>query len=198
MSTYQSTADRYVVPSTLSTRCSAAQSRFPARLLPEQPVETAVPCLQLSRKQTTVAFGPEDPHQHDMSHANKLAQLAYSKRAHSEWSLLQKWEADVEKLSVQERKELLAKLKVHFCLCNVRCGDMMMSGVYHACHAAHCCIAQHLGPDFKASCMTGLFSMQVLSCSCNCCIRTHMDQQSLSVAVPLQYFTLLLLVTVIS
>ncbi|DBB03299.1 TPA: hypothetical protein ACH3X3_010687 [Trebouxia sp. C0006] len=69
---------------------------------------------QLSRKQTTVAlgpFGPEDPHQHDMSHANKLAQLAYSKRAHSEWSLLQKWEADVEKLSVQERKELLAKLK---------------------------------------------------------------------------------------
>ncbi|DBA90787.1 hypothetical protein WJX77_006942 [Trebouxia sp. C0004] len=65
-------------------------------------------------QQTTVAlgpFGPEDPHQHDMSHANKLAQLAYSKRAHSEWSLLQKWEADVEKLSVQDRKELLAKLK---------------------------------------------------------------------------------------
>lgn len=57
-------------------------------------------------------FGPEDPHQHEMSHANKLAQLAYSKRAHSEWSLLQKWEADVEKLSVRERKQLLAKLKV--------------------------------------------------------------------------------------
>lgn len=57
-------------------------------------------------------FGPEDPHQGEMSHANKLAQLAYSKRAHSEWSLLHKWEADVEKLSVQERKELLAKLKV--------------------------------------------------------------------------------------
>lgn len=71
--------------------------------------------LQLPKKQTTVTlgvFGPEDPHQGEMSHANKLAQLAYSKRAHSEWSLLQKWEADVEKLSVQERKELLAKLKV--------------------------------------------------------------------------------------
>ena len=47
-----------------------------------------------------------------MSHANKLNHLAYSKRAHSEWSLLQKWEADVEKLSIQERKELLAQLKV--------------------------------------------------------------------------------------
>jgi len=72
-------------------------------------------CLQLSRKQTTGTlgrFGPEDPHQHEMSHANKLAHLAYSKRAHSEWSLLQKWEADVENLSVQERKELLARLKV--------------------------------------------------------------------------------------
>ena len=102
-------------------------------LLPRQPVEIALSCLQLSRKQTTVAlgpFGPEDPHQHDMSHANKLAQLAYSKRAHSEWSLLQKWEADVEKLSVQERKELLAKLKVHSCLCSVPYCDHMMSGLH--------------------------------------------------------------------
>ena len=131
-SMYQSTADRYVVPTILSTRCNAAQLRFPALLLPRQPVEIAVLCLQLSRKQTTVAlgpFGPEDPHQHDMSHANKLAQLAYSKRAHSEWSLLQKWEADVEKLSVQERKELLAKLKVRFFLCNVPYCDIMMSVV---------------------------------------------------------------------
>ena len=47
-----------------------------------------------------------------MSHANKLANLSYSKKAHSEWSLLQKWEADLEKLSIQERKDLLAKLKV--------------------------------------------------------------------------------------
>ena len=132
-SMYPSTADRYVVPTVLSTRCNAAQWRLPALLRPRQPVETAVPCLQLSRKQTTVAlgpFGPEDPHQHDMSHANKLAQLAYSKRAHSEWSLLQNWEADVEKLSIQERKELLAKLKVHSCLCSVPYCEHMMSGVH--------------------------------------------------------------------
>ena len=71
--------------------------------------------MQLSRKQATAtlgAFGPEAPHQHDMSHANKLGMLAYSKRAHSEWSLLHKWEADVEKLSVQERQDLLAQMKV--------------------------------------------------------------------------------------
>lgn len=71
--------------------------------------------LQLSRQQATATlgpFGPVAPHQHDMSHANKLALLAYSKRAHSEWSLLHKWEADVEKLSVQERKDLLARMKV--------------------------------------------------------------------------------------
>ncbi len=131
-SLYQSTADRYVVPTILSTRCHAAQSKFPALFLPRQTVEIAVLCLQLSTKQTTVVlgpFGPEDPHQHDMSHANKLAQLAYSKRAHSEWSLLQKWEADVEKLSVQERKELLAKLKVHFCLCSLPYCDNMISRV---------------------------------------------------------------------
>ena len=129
-SIYQSTADRYVVPTRLSTRCNAARLRLSALLLHRQLVEVAVPCLQLSRKQTTVVlgpFGPEDPHQNDMSHANKLAQLAYSKRAHSEWSLLQKWEADVEKLSVQERKELLAKLKVRFCLCNVPYHDIMMT-----------------------------------------------------------------------
>ena len=109
-------------------------------LLRRQPVEIAVSCLQLSRKQTTVAlgpFGPEDPHQHDMSHANKLAQLAYSKRAHSEWSLLQKWEADVEKLSVQERKELLAKLKVRFCFCNVPNCDIIMSMVCSMPHMHH-------------------------------------------------------------
>lgn len=73
--------------------------------------------MQLSRKQATATlgiFGPEATHQHDMSHANKLAMLAYSKRAHSEWSLLQKWEADVEKQSVQERKGVLAKMKVCF------------------------------------------------------------------------------------
>ena len=100
--------------------------------MPRLTVEIAVPRLQLSRKQTTVAlgpFGPEDPHQHDMSHANKLAQLGYSKRAHSEWSLLQKWEADEEKLSIQERKELLAKLKVRFCPCNIPYYDTIMSMV---------------------------------------------------------------------
>lgn len=80
--------------------------------------------LQLSRQQATATlgtFGPEAPHQHDMSHANKLALLAYSKRAHSEWSLLHKWEADVEKLSVQERKDLLARLKVCCQCCNMQC-----------------------------------------------------------------------------
>lgn len=47
--------------------------------------------------------------------------LAYSKRAHSEWSLLHKWEADVEKLSVQERKDLLAKMKVCRQQCIMQC-----------------------------------------------------------------------------
>lgn len=56
-------------------------------------------------------FGPEEPHQHDMSHANKLALLAYSKRAHSEWALLDKQEAELEKMNADERKAYLAKLK---------------------------------------------------------------------------------------
>ena len=70
--------------------------------------------LQLSKKGTVTLgpFGPEEPHQHDMSHANKLALLAYSKRAHSEWALLDKQEADLEKMDAQERKVYLAKLKV--------------------------------------------------------------------------------------
>ena len=94
---------------------------------------------KLQGSATIGPFGPIDPHQHDMSHANKLSHLAYSKRAHSEWSLLQKWEADVEKLSIQERKELLAKLKVgchseptHHSDCSVPA--LLMSAV----SSAHC------------------------------------------------------------
>ena len=46
---------------------------------------------------------------------------------------------DMEKLSVQERKELFAKLKVHFCLCNVpSCGIIMsvVSGISVMQHTA--------------------------------------------------------------
>lgn len=72
--------------------------------------------MQLSRKGTITLgrFGPEEPHQHDMSHANKLALLAYSKRAHSEWALLDKQEAELEKLNAQQRKAYLADIKVSY------------------------------------------------------------------------------------
>lgn len=70
--------------------------------------------MQLSTKGavTLGRFGPEEPHQHDMSHANKLALLAYSKRAHSEWALLDKQEAQLEQLGAQQRAAYLATLKV--------------------------------------------------------------------------------------
>lgn len=81
--------------------------------------------VQLSKKGTITLgrFGPEEPHQHDMSHANKLALLAYSKRAHSEWALLDKQEAELEKLDVQQRKAYLARLKARKLTSLLDCSD---------------------------------------------------------------------------
>lgn len=74
--------------------------------------------MQLSKKGTTALgrFGPEEAHQGDMSHAHKLALLAYSKRAHSEWALLDKQEAQTEQTDAQQRKTHLAELKASCCL----------------------------------------------------------------------------------
>ena len=47
-----------------------------------------------------------------MSHANKLAALTYSKRAHSEWALLNRLDAEEEAHDVEHRREQLAKARV--------------------------------------------------------------------------------------
>jgi len=131
-----------------------------------------------------------------MSHANKLAQLAYSKRAHSEWSLLQKWEADVEKLSVQERKELLAKLKVRCCLCNVPYCDAMMSVICSMPGMQHK-VALH---DVKH--LTARLPAWLVCSACKVCLAaatvatlpTHW-QMSMSVTVPTYHCAILLLIS---
>ena len=110
--------------------------------------------MQLSTKQANVTlgtFGPEAAHQHEMSHANKLAQLAYSKRAHSEWSLLHKWEADLEKLSVQERKAFLANMKVS--------NSHSMLLPMAVASAAHACCKQMAEPQ-PVACMLWRFCLR--------------------------------------
>ena len=47
-----------------------------------------------------------------MSHANKLAALTYSRRAHSEWALLNRLDAQEEAQDVELRREQLAKARV--------------------------------------------------------------------------------------
>ena len=62
---------------------------------------------------TTIGpFGPAEPHQGYMSHANKLAALTYSQRAHSEWALLNRLDAQEEAHDVELRRKQLAKARV--------------------------------------------------------------------------------------
>ena len=66
---------------------------------------------------TTIGpFGPAEPHQNYMSHANKLVALTYSQRAHSEWALLNRLDAQEEAHAVQLRREQLAKARVRITL----------------------------------------------------------------------------------